>query len=168
MASLQDELTKVLPQMKLDNLKFDDDVSVSPDAVQPEVTEQVPITQQIWRVIKDRPGVTTKELETLMPEHGNNVSTRLTQMLNGKKLARKETFPTGYAWYAIGDTYPMFRGAGRPKGAKAKKKVTYHDKPVNPVKEGTTPQTKLSVGNMSVSHARELYLELHKIFGGAK
>jgi hypothetical protein len=103
-----------------------------------------------------------------MPEHGNNVSTRLTQMLNGKKLARKETFPTGYAWYAIGDTYPMFRGAGRPKGAKAKKKVTYHDKPVNPVKEGTTPQTKLSVGNMSVSHARELYLELHKIFGGVK
>jgi len=67
MASLQDELTKVLPQMKLDNLKFDDDVSVSPDAVQPEVDNQVPITQQIWRVIKDIPGVTTKELETLMP-----------------------------------------------------------------------------------------------------
>ena len=165
MASLQDELTKVIPQMNLNDLKFDDDVSVSPDAVQPEVTEQVPITQQIWRVIKDRPGVTTKELETLMPEHGNNVSTRLTQMLNGKKLARKETFPTGYAWYAIGDTYPMFRGAGRPKGAKAKKKVTYH----SPAKiEVTKPTPTYSVENMNVAQARALYLELHKIFGGVK
>jgi len=167
MASLQDELTKVIPQMKLDNLKFDDDVSVSPDAVQVEVDNQVPITQQIWRVIKDRPGVTTKELETLMPEHGNNVSTRLTQMLNGKKLARKETFPTGYAWYAIGDTYPMYRGAGRPKGAKAKakKKVTYH---AAPTKEVTKSPATLSVETMNVAQARALYLELHKIFGGAK
>jgi len=165
MASLQDELTKVLPQMKLDNLKFDDEITGEPDAVQVQVTEQVPITQQIWRVIKDRPGVTTKELETLMPEHGNNVSTRLTQMLNGKKLARKETFPTGYAWYAIGDTYPLYRGAGRPKGAKAKKKVTYH----GPAKlEGTKPQAVSSVENMNVAQARALYLELHKIFGGAK
>jgi hypothetical protein len=151
--------------MKLDNLRFDDDVSVSPDAVQVEVDNQVPITQQIWRVIKDRPGVTTKELETLMPEHGNNVSTRLTQMLNGKKLARKETFPTGYAWYAIGDTYPIYRGAGRPKGAKAKKKVTYH----GPAKlEVIKPAPTYSVENMNVAQARGLYLELHKIFGGAK
>lgn len=165
MASLQDELTKVLPQMKLDNLKFDDEITGEPDNVQVQVTEQVPITQQIWRVIKDRPGVTTKELETLMPEHGNNVSTRLTQMLNGKKLARKETFPTGYAWYAIGDTYPMYRGAGRPKGAKAKKKVTYH---AAPTKEVTKPAASLSVENMNVAQARALYLELHKIFGGAK
>lgn len=166
MASLQDELTKVLPQMKLDNLKFDDDVTTAPDDVQVQVTEQVPITQQIWRVIKDIPGVTTKELEALMPEHGNNVSTRLTQMLNGKKLARKETFPTGYAWYAIGDTYPIYRGAGRPKGAKAKKKaVTYH---AEPTKEVTKSPAVLSVETMNVAQARALYLELHKIFGGVK
>lgn len=167
MASLQDELTKVLPQMKLDNLKFDDEITGEPDNVQVQVTEQVPITQQIWRVIKDRPGVTTKELEALMPEHGKNVSTRLTQMLNGKKLARKEIFPTGYAWYAIGDTYPLYRGAGRPKGAKAKvkKKVTYH----GPAKlEVTKPPAVLSVETMNVAQARALYLELHKIFGGAK
>ena len=166
MASLQDELTKVLPQMKLDNLKFDDDVSTAPDEVQVQMTEQVPITQQIWRVIKDNPGVTTKQLEAKMPEHGNNVSTRLTQMLNGKKLARKETFPTGYAWYAIGDTYPIYRGVGRPKGAKAKaKKVTYH----GPAKvEVTKPAATLSVETMNVAQARALYLELHKIFGGAK
>ena len=152
--------------MKLDNLKFDDDVTTTPDGVQVQVTEQVPITQQIWRVIKDRPGVTTKELEALMPEHGNNVSTRLTQMLKGKKLARKETFPTGYAWYAIGDTYPLYRGAGRPKGAKAKvKKVTYH---AAPTKEATKPAASLSVETMNVAQARALYLELHKIFGGVK
>lgn len=165
MASLQDELTKVLPQMKLDNLKFDDDVTTAPDDVQVQVTEQVPITQQIWRVIKDIPGVTTKELEALMPEHGQNVSTRLTQMLKGKKLARKETFPTGYAWYAIGDTYPIYRGAGRPKGAKAKKKVTYH---AEPTKEVTKSPAVLSVETMNVAQARALYLELHKIFGGVK
>ncbi len=165
MASLQDELTKVLPKMKLDNLQFDDDVTAAPDAVQPEVTEQVPITQQIWRVIKDRPGITTKELEASMPEHGRNVSTRLTQMLNGKKLARKEMNPYGYAWYAIGDTYPMFRGAGRPKGAKAKKKDTYH----GPAKvEAIKPAPTYSVENMNVAQARALYLELHKIFGGVK
>lgn len=164
MASLQDELTKVLPQMKLDNLKFDDDVTTAPDDVQVQVTEQVPITQQIWRVIKDIPGVTTKELEALMPEHGQNVSTRLTQMLKGKKLARKETFPTGYAWYAIGDTYPIYRGAGRPKGAKAKK-VTYH---AEPTKEVTKSPAVLSVETMNVAQARALYLELHKIFGGVK
>ena len=152
--------------MKLDNLKFDDDVSTAPDEVQVQMTEQVPITQQIWRVIKDNPGVTTKQLEAKMPEHGNNVSTRLTQMLNGKKLARKETFPTGYAWYAIGDTYPIYRGVGRPKGAKAKaKKVTYH---AAPTKEVTKPAATLSVETMNVAQARALYLELHKIFGGAK
>jgi hypothetical protein len=89
-------------------------------------------------------------------------------MLNGKKLARKETFPTGYAWYAIGDTYPLYRGAGRPKGAKAKtkvKKVTYH----SPAKlEVTKSPATLSVETMNVAQARALYLELHKIFGGAK
>jgi hypothetical protein len=152
--------------MKLNDLKFDDDVGATAGEVQPEVTEQVPITQQLWRVIKDRPGITTKELEAMMPEHGRNVSTRLTQMLAGKKLAHKKLHPRGYAWYAIGDTYPMFRGM-RPNKSKPKK-ATYHAKPI---KEGTTPQTGLaglSVGNMSVSHARALYLELHKIFGGGK
>lgn len=164
MASLQDELTKVLPQMKLDNLNFDDDVGATSNAVQPQVSGQVPVTQQIWRLIKETPGITTKQLEAMMPEHGNNVSTRLTQMLNGKKLARKETLPNGYAWYAIGDTYPMYRGAGRPKKVKAKK-VTYHG-PAN--LKAAAPAAPLSVENMNVAQARALYLELHKIFGGAK
>lgn len=147
--------------MKLNDLEFDDDVGAAPSAVQPQVTEQVPITQQIWRVVKDNPGVTTKQLESKMPEHGNNVSTRLTQMLEGKKLVRKKLHPRGYAWYAIGDTYPMFRGM-RPNKSKPKK-ATYHAETVKPA-----PSPEYSVENMNVAQARALYIELHKIFGGVK
>lgn len=155
MASLQDELTKVLPQMKLENLKFDDEVGLTTDNARVEVTSKLPITQQLWHAVKKTPGINTRRLEAMFPGQGGNVSTRLSQMLKGGKLTREPSI-RGHAWYAVGDTFPMFRNQGRPKGSKN----TYHSQPKTEITQ--------SIETMNVGQARALYLELHKIFGAVK
>jgi len=170
MTSIQTALKKVIPMMQLNNLTFDDDVGSTTDTPQLVMMEgKVNITQSLWTYIKSKTGVSTKEIETAFPEQADGVSTRVNQLLRAGKLIRNADSNGVYKWYAVGDTYPLAYGKGRPKGSpnkkinKVKKPRTYHA-PVAVVKRDPDFDVNAFIENLTILQAKELRDKLNQFF----
>lgn len=168
--------------MKLENLKFDDDVSSEPA---PITESKSNISKLIWDTIKANPNKTSSEIADLMNNGDmSGISTRLKQMVDRGVLARSKD--GGYWMYtAVGDTYPAFsreealakavavRAEKKVKRAKAReyyqKYKTMKEVAVAPVVPDTSltknPNAEQLVNSMSLGLAKAVYLELKKVFG---
>ena len=165
MADLQTELfTKVLPKMKLNELKFDDDVETTAEV---KVETDKPTknqTELIWRYIRDNPGCSARDI-TCVDDY-KNVATRINQLVKrGAVRQDKTTYPIGN--YVIGDTYKVIDKETRIKmmrAARGMKKAKGNTKEV--AKKVTTKSSSNILDGLSVVEARALYDQLKKIFGG--
>lgn len=169
--------------MKLENLKFDDDVSNEPA---PITTDKTNVSKLVWDTIKAHPNKTSLEIADLMNDGSmNGIATRLKQMIDRGVLSR--TLQNGYWTYtAVGEAYPAFSRAEAmaraqavrlEKKAKRDKQREYNAR-YKAKKESTiavapeVPATSLSknpsaeqlVNSMSVGMAKAVYLELKKVF----
>lgn len=149
--------------MKLENLKFDDDVQ-STDEVVP--TENTSMMAQIWRYVKDHPGCTYVDIIKALGHSQSDVSTRLTQMYNAGKLTRN-TSGDRYAWFTVSDKYE--RKEPKPYKKRKPKSVAKAVKPAVPAAAPKLP-TKYDVNDllstMSIIEARAMYDRLKELFGG--
>lgn len=167
--------------MKLENLKFDDDVGSEPA---PITTDKVNISKLIWDTIKANPNKTSSEVADLMNNGDmSGISTRLKQMVDRGVLTRSKN--GGYWMYtAVGDTYPAFsreESLAKAVAVRAEKKVKrakareYYQKyksmkevAVAPAVPDTSltknPNAEQLVNSMSVGLAKAVYLELKKVF----
>ena len=169
--------------MKLDNLKFDDDVSGEPS---PITTDKINVSKLMWDTVKAHPNKNSQQIANIM-NNGDmtGVSTRLKQMLDRGVLARTKL--DGYWVYtAVGDEYPAFskteaiakaQAVRLEKKLKRDKQKEYNakyraKKQIKVDKPQAIPATSLTsnpsaeqlVNSMSVGMAKAVYLELKKVF----
>lgn len=176
--------------MKLDNLKFDDDVGNEPAPITPTTN----FTKTMWDAIKARPNMNSIQIA----EHINGgsmagIATRLKQMVDRGTLSRHTDEHGLFVYQAVGDVYPNMnrteilakaqaaRKTAKEKRAKQRKyNATYLAK-----KRATNPQVIHVVGapaaipsaslnkhpnaedivnQMSIGLAKAVYLELKKVF----
>jgi predicted transcriptional regulator len=175
MADLQTEIfRKVLPKMKLNELKFDDDINATVEVtVEEDTTNQ---TEIIWRFIRDNPGCAARDVAAnkAIPDY-KNVATRINQLVKrGLVTQDKEAFPIKN--YVVGDEYPKCSQedklkkmrAARQKNLASPSKTKKKNKVGRPLKVIKKPQEAKAniLDTMSVVEARALYDQLKKIFGG--
>lgn len=187
MPDIQTEIfTKVLPKMKLNDLKFDDDVGTEQEVVVEPVDKSANLMKAVWETIHANPGITAREISDQLAAQGisfNGVSTRLKQLLDAKKLMRNTNASGVYSWFSVGDTYQSMskvdslkkatavRQAKANRKAKAKAKAEKKVKPVvepTPVTVTTLPSPQSvdeMLSNLSIVQARAMYDALKKIFG---
>lgn len=167
--------------MKLENLKFDDDVGSEPAPIMEPVTN---VSKLIWDTVKANPNITSVEVANRM-NNGDmkGVSTRLKQMIDRGVLAR--TSASGYWTYtAVGDSYPAFSRVDAMAKAQAvrlekkikrqkqkeynarykAKKQTVEAPALSPTSLSKNPNAEQLVNSMSVGLAKAVYLELKKVF----
>lgn len=160
MADLQTELfTKVLPKMKLNELKFDDDVGTTQEV---QVQTEKPTTNQseiIWRYIRDNPGCSAGEITGV--DDKNNVATRIRQLVK-RGIVRQDRSVFPMTNYVVGDVYKTIDVNTRVErmNAARKNKKKLSSAPV------AKPKSINILDTMSVVEARALYDQLKKIFGG--
>jgi len=167
MADLKTEL------MKLNELKFDDDVE-STEQVSIVLTSEKPVVEKIWDYVKVHPWATAREvidnLDVIDPNiDERTVGTRLVQLHNAGRLKRDSR--NGTHTYAVyGDTYKRY---GKIKGRPKKVGKTTKLKAVN-LKTSAAAQlefsTKLDIdellSTLSVVEARALLNKLKELFEG--
>jgi hypothetical protein len=178
MADLQTEIfRKVLPQMRLNELKFDDDVGTTTEIKVETEKETTNQTELLWRYIRDNPGSSASDVTNAKGiTDYKNVATRINQLAK-RGVLRQDTSDHPIKNYVVDKFYPRIskdeklarmnaaratlldkraRGEGKPK------KVKKMGRPIGSGKP--TPNSIIKA--MSVLEARELYDQLKQIFGG--
>lgn len=150
--------------MKLDNLKFDDDVSTVSDVVIDEVQQNV--NRELWELVKLHPASTSAELSDISGMNANTVSIRLAQMFNRGYLIRAKNLDGKFRYTTAGDLYEGLRNkkskAAKPVRTPKTTKLSASRKQVEPA----NPTPSFDLNSMSIRQARALYDELKVIFGG--
>lgn len=176
--------------MKLDNLKFDDDVTAEPSPITPSTN----FTKNVWDTIKANPDINSVRLAELINNGSmNGIATRLKQMVDRGTLKRQIDQNGLFVYQVVGNTYPNMsrtevlakaqaaRKANKEKRDKQREyNARYHAK-----KRATNPQVIQIVGapaaipsaslnkhpsaedivnQMSIGLAKAVYLELKKVF----
>ena len=150
--------------MKLENLKFDDDVQPNTQEVI-VTTENTSMMYQIWEHIYKHPNSTYRDVCKALNQSQSDVSTRLTQMYNAGKVTRHRTDGI-YLWSTTSDSYE--RKAPKPYKKRKAKLVAKVAKPVPaaPPKSLTKYDVNDLLSTMSIVEARALYDRLKELFGG--
>jgi hypothetical protein len=154
--------------MKLENLKFDDDVQPTEEIVYTTISPNANMMKQIWQYVQQNPNCTYTDVVDGIGGTRSDVSTRLTQLYNAGKLQRNNTKP--YTWFAPHDTYE--RKSPKPYKKRKSKPVAKAQTEVAKVVPPAAPklQTKYDVNDllstMSIIEARAMYDRLKELFGG--
>ena len=162
MADLRTEL------MKLENLKFDDDVQSTEEVAYTTTSPNVSVMEQIWQYVQQNPNCSYTEVVKGVGHTQADVSTRLTQMYNAGKLGRNDTKP--YTWFVTHGKYerkkpkPYKKRKTKPV-AQAQAKVA---KPVPAAAPKLQPKYDVNdlLSTMSIIEARAMYDRLKQLFGG--
>jgi len=151
--------------MKLENLKFDDDVQTEEQIVNPTNTS---LMATIWQYVHNHPRCTYVEVMKGLGTGQSDTSTRLTQMYNAGKLNRDDSTQP-YKWFTTSDSYE--RKVPKRYKKRVAKPVVKKVKVTQPT-PGAAPKslTKYDVNEllstMSIIEARALYDKLKELFGG--
>jgi predicted transcriptional regulator len=192
MPDIQTELfTKVIPKMKLDSLKFDDDVGAQDVQVQVDEDNKVNYTSMVYHFIKTHPGCLASDVVAGCNLLRDGASTRITQLISRGLL--KHVFDASFSarrYYVTDKPYQALtkeekikrlqeaRAASletmkrkrEEKLAKTKAKrgrpPKSAAKPVVNVEPTFQQSTTAFINSLSVLQAREVYDQLKKIFGG--
>jgi len=162
MADLRTEL------MKLENLKFDDDVQPIEEIVYTTISPNVSMMQQVWQYVQQNSNCTYMDVMKGIGGTHSDISTRLTQLYNAGKLQRNNTKP--FTWFTLHDTYERKTHRAYKK-RKAKPVAKAQAKVAKAVPAAATKlQTKYDVNDllstMSIIEARAMYDRLKELFGG--
>ena len=169
--------------MKLDNLKFDDDVA---DAPSPITTDKINVSKEIWDTIKANPNSSSIQIANAVSNGDmTGISTRLKQMLDRGILSRSKHESGMYMYQVVGDAYPTFNrqealakahAARLEKKTKRDKQREYNAKykaklkavaPAIPATSSVSfSDAEQLVNSMSVGLAKAVYIELKKVFEG--
>jgi hypothetical protein len=178
MADLQTEIfRKVLPQMRLNELKFDDDVGTTTEIKVETEKETTNQTELLWRYIRDNPGSSASDVTKAKGiTDYKNVATRINQLAK-RGVLRQDASEHPIKNYVVDATYPRISKdeklarmndarakllAKRARGEGKPKKVKKMGRPVGSGK----PTPNSIINSMSVLEARALYDQLKQIFGG--
>jgi hypothetical protein len=178
MSDLQTEIfTKVLPKMKLNELKFDDDVGATVEIEVEQPTKNV--TERIWRFIRDNPGCTSGDIGKSDPDNAGGISTRINQLKMKGFVRGTDEYPMRlyvekqYTGTSKEDKVARMNAARAAKLGNLKNKPPKVKKKMGrPTKESmqqpvqTKPSRVVDLNNLSIVEARKLYDELKQIFGG--
>ena len=179
--------------MKLDNLKFDDDVATEPSPITKPMTN---FTKTMWEVVKANPNINSNQIaDQINSGSMSGISTRLKQMVDRGTLSRHMDSSGMYVYQAVGDVYLSMsrteviakaQAARKENQARRKKQREYNAKYLAK-KHATNPQVIQVVGapaaipsaslnmhpnaadlvnQMSIGLAKAVYLELKKVFEG--
>lgn len=176
--------------MKLENLKFDDDVSDEPAPITPTTN----FTKTMWDAIKATPNMNSIQIaENINGGSMTGIATRLKQMVDRGTLSRRSDENGLFIYQAVGDVYPnmsrteiLAKAQAARKIAKEKKdkqrkynaKYLAKKRAANPQviqvvsAPAAIPSTSLNkhpnaediVNQMSIGLAKAVYLELKKVF----
>ena len=174
--------------MKLNDLKFDDDVT---DAPSPITTDKTNVSKQIWDAIKANPNSSSIQIANAVSNGDmTGISTRLKQMLDRGILSRSKHESGMYMYQVVGDAYPTFNrqealakahAARLEKKTKRDKQRQYNIKykakkqavlstagplAIPPTSLTSSPNAEQLVNSMSIGLAKAVYLELKKVFEG--
>jgi hypothetical protein len=178
MSDLQTEIfTKVLPKMKLNELKFDDDADATVEVQAEQPTNNV--TERIWRFIRDNPGCTSGDINKSEPDNAGGVSTRIAQLKLKGYVRGTDEYPMKlyvakqYTGTSAEDKIARMNAARAAKlenlnnkSAKTKKKRGRPTKESMQQPVQAKPSRVVDLNNLSIVEARKLYDELKQIFGG--
>jgi hypothetical protein len=178
MSDLQTEIfTKVLPKMKLNELKFDDDVDATVEVEVEQPSKNV--TERIWRFIRDNPGCTSGDIAKNEPDNAGGVSTRINQLKIKGFVRGTDEYPMRlyiekqYTGTSKEDKVARMNAARaaklgnlKNKPPKVKKKMGRPTKQVMQQPAQAKPSRVVDLNNLSIVEARKLYDELKQIFGG--
>jgi hypothetical protein len=176
--------------MKLDNLKFDDDVGNEPAPITPTTN----FTKTMWDAIKATPNMNSIQIaERINGGSMAGIATRLKQMVDRGTLSRHTDKHGLFVYQAVGDAYLSMsrteviakaQAARKENQARRKKQREYNAKYLAK-KHATNPQVIQVVGapaaipsaslnmhpnaadlvnQMSIGLAKAVYLELKKVF----
>lgn len=168
--------------MKLNDLKFDDDVATESS---PIIDTKPNMTKLIWEHLKRNPNQDSKQVASAVNAGDmSGISTRLKQMTNRGTVSRKLVNDT-YIYQAEGDAYPELnrleiiakaqaarvqkrskREKQREYNAKYKEKLKAEAPAIPPTSLLKNPNAEQLVNSMSVGMAKAVYLELKKVFEG--
>lgn len=176
--------------MKLDNLKFDDDV-IS-DAPSPITTNNKRnVTEEIWNAIKARNNSNSQQIADVVNNGDmSGIATRLKQMIDRGVINRVRTNEGVYLYQVFGDTYKdasaqskeikkqvqtrkekqrEYNAKWRAKKLTKPKQLKHSSEPLAaPEKQSfVKPHNAEEIVNqMSIGLAKAVYLELKKVFEG--
>lgn len=166
--------------MKLNDLKFDDDVTTESSPIMQPTTN---VTQKLWETVKANPNITSIQIAQLaMGGNPEGVTTRLIQMIKRNLMSRTEADGL-YRYTVVGDAYPALnrmeviakaQAARAEKKAKREKQREYYAKSkaklkaeapdIPPTSLSSNPSAEQLVNSMSVGMAKAVYLELKRVF----
>ena len=177
MPDLQTEIfTKVVPKMRLNDLKFDDDANTTVEVVDEQAAANV--TEAVWRYVRDNPGCTSAEIGRNVDGLNGGVTTRIAQLKKKGYIRATDDWPMKL--YVDKPYAPLPREVRIENMMKAREKwlETKANKPKvkkvrgRPRKEvkaapASTPKPSrvVDLNNLSIVEARKLYDELKQIFG---
>lgn len=179
MSDLQTEIfTKVLPKMKLNELKaYDDDGEATVEVAAEAPTDNV--TERIWRFIRDNPGCTSGDINKHAPHTAGGISTRINQLRVKGYIRSTDDYPMKlyvaklYTGTTKEEQVARMNAARtvkleglKNKPPKAKKKMGRPTKAATQQPVQTKPSRVVDLNNLSIVEARKLYDELKQIFGG--
>ena len=174
--------------MKLENLRFDDDVSSAPAPITP-TPDKVNVSKLLWETIKAQPNKNSQQIANIM--NGGSmvgIATRLKQMLDRGVLSRSAGADGFYVYQAVGTAYPahnkaeamakaqavrLEKKAKREKQRrynatyKAKRRASATTEAAPAGRETTllnTTDAEQLVNQMTIGMAKAVYLELKKVF----
>lgn len=149
---------------KLADLKFDDDG----DTVTEPTVSNLGVSEKLFNIIRDNPGLTRSELIELARKAGikDASSSSLVVQFTKRGIIRAEKNGSVSTYKTVGNHYVKGYVA-RAKAKKAKPVAEVTPKPTpapdNPIRViGTVPEL---LNALSIVQARELYDALKKIFG---
>ena len=149
---------------KLADLKFDDDG----DTVTEPTVSNLGVSEKLFNIIRDNPGLTRSELIELARKAGikDASSSSLVVQFTKRGIIRAEKNGSVSPYKTVGNHYVKGYVA-RAKAKKAKPVAEVTPKPTpapdNPIRViGTVPEL---LNALSIVQARELYDALKKIFG---
>ncbi len=179
MSDLQTEIfTKVLPKMKLNELKaYDDDGEATVEVAAEEPTNNV--TERIWRFIRDNPGCTSGDVTKHEPNNAGGVYTRINQLRLKGYIRSTDEYPMRLYVVKPYTGTTKEEQVARMNAARTAKLENLKNKPPKPKKKmgrptkaamqqpvQTKPSRVVDLNNLSIVEARKLYDELKQIFGG--
>ena len=139
----------------------------------------VPLNKRIWLWLKDHPDKTSKEIAAALNVSRNNVSPTLSDMDKRGMVSYKKQYLSYNAgkpgrtyinvYRALGDEFEVLPKPKKPKvqavkpASEPKSLPAPAEKPM--VERSLTSRRKISLDEMSVVEAKELYDQLKKIFG---
>ena len=189
MPDIQTALSQALSQAAAQTINSWEEDDVTPKEKTQMTRQFFAVTTNVSRAtfdfIQANPGKTAREVGAALQERGYNpssVSSLINQMRRQGTVVQdsQKALRTAVAQYApikpriIKQQREVFKAARKPRKSTPKKAVVEVSAPFVSVTElpapptPTTPSVASLLDTLSIKQARELYVELHKIFGGGK